>query len=131
MAVELEKRRPRRASAGPAGNQQALQQIRAALAEGDIARARDLCAIAAEAYPGDETIRKLVLALAPPKLLRTDLPPSPEISKNHGWLREHWDEYRGNWVALRDGELIGKAKDFRALRQVPGCDKDVFYAKIA
>lgn len=27
----------------------------------------------------------------------------------HEWLDQHWDEYLGEWVALRDGELLGHA----------------------
>lgn len=25
------------------------------------------------------------------------------------WLDQHWDEYVGEWVALRDGKLLGHA----------------------
>jgi hypothetical protein len=28
------------------------------------------------------------------------------VSKNMKWLREHRAEYRGKWVALRDGVLL-------------------------
>jgi hypothetical protein len=25
------------------------------------------------------------------------------------WLKQHWDEYRGKWIAVRHGELLAAA----------------------
>lgn len=35
------------------------------------------------------------------------------------WLNEHWDDYAGEWIALRDGELLGHAVELPDLvRQI-------------
>lgn len=36
------------------------------------------------------------------------------------WLEQHWDEFAGEWVALRDGELLGHAVKLADLVQQIG-----------
>ena len=28
------------------------------------------------------------------------------VKANNGWLTVHWEAYRGNWIALRAGQLL-------------------------
>jgi hypothetical protein len=41
------------------------------------------------------------------------------------WLDEHWDEYPGEWVAVRDGKLLGHAGTLaeleRQIGSIRGC----------
>jgi hypothetical protein len=36
------------------------------------------------------------------------------------WLKEHWGEYPGEWVAVRDGELLGHAATLDELKRQIG-----------
>jgi len=31
------------------------------------------------------------------------------VEKNEGWLKKHSHEFRGRWIAVRNGELMGSA----------------------
>lgn len=42
-------------------------------------------------------------------------PQPTDSTANAEWLREHSDEYRGQWVALKDGELVAAHESRRAL----------------
>lgn len=53
---------------------------------------------------------------APPRVLREGLPARPELLADDEWLKEHAEEYRGQWVALRNGELVAAAATARELR---------------
>jgi len=33
------------------------------------------------------------------------------------WLKEHWDDYPGQWVAVRDGQLLGHAATLSELER--------------
>ena len=36
------------------------------------------------------------------------------------WLKEHWGEYPGEWVAVRDGKLLGHAATLDELKRQIG-----------
>jgi len=36
------------------------------------------------------------------------------------WLDEHWGEYPGEWVAVRDGMLLGHARTLKELERQIG-----------
>jgi hypothetical protein len=36
------------------------------------------------------------------------------------WLNEHWDDYPGEWVAVRDGQLLGHAATLSELERQIG-----------
>jgi hypothetical protein len=38
-----------------------------------------------------------------------------DFSADRQWLREHGDEYAGQWVALKNGQLISSGTDNRAV----------------
>jgi hypothetical protein len=77
--------------------------------------AHTLAQIGARLFSDDEACQKYARALAPAKLLRTDLPPQPGAEADIRWLREHASEYRGRYVALKDGELLDAADSFAPL----------------
>lgn len=83
--------------------------VRLALAAGAHLFARKVAMRGAEHYPDHEELQKMARVLAPPRVVAADLPPDESMRKNHTWLREHADEYRGQWVALRDGDLLAAA----------------------
>ena len=77
--------------------------------------AHTLAQIGARQFPDHEACQKYARALAPAKLLRADLPPDPGVEKDARWLREHAAEYRGRYIALKDGELLDTADSFEPL----------------
>src|SRR2546423_13236147 len=79
-----------------------IRDIRQAFATGDHLGARELANRGAEDHPTSNELQKCANILAPPKILRTDLPPKPGIGRNYEWLRESGQEYKGQWVALYD-----------------------------
>ncbi|MBS1253813.1 MAG: hypothetical protein MAG451_02866 [Anaerolineales bacterium] len=50
--------------------------------------------------------------LAPPRFVEA-LAPSSSAQANQAWMRDHTDEYRGRWVAVRAGELLAVGETAR------------------
>jgi hypothetical protein len=38
-----------------------------------------------------------------------------DVRKNNEWLRQHHQEYLGQWIALNEGELLSANKNFLEL----------------
>jgi len=92
-----------------------IRAVYLALAVGAHGTARSLTEIGARQFPGHETVQRFARVLAPPKILRADLPPDPGAAADIRWLKEHGSEYRGRYVALKDGELLDSADSFEPL----------------
>ncbi len=90
--------------------------VRLALAAGAHLFARNLAAEGARLYPNHHELRKMARLLAPPRIVHTDRPSVPSVEPNHEWLRSHSTEYRGRWVALRNGELLAAGSAARELK---------------
>ena len=89
--------------------------VRLALAAGAHLLARNLATQGAGLYPDHLELQNMAHVLAPPRVVRDDLPPVPSLQADHAWLRTHADEYRGQWVALREGVLLAAAATVREL----------------
>lgn len=50
--------------------------------------------------------------------------------KDFAWLKQHSSQYLGQWVALKDGELVGAALTISELKKQVASTKDVFLAKV-
>jgi hypothetical protein len=46
--------------------------------------------------------------------------PGRPIPGAREWLNEHWGEYWGEWVAVRDGKLLGHASTLAELEEKVG-----------
>ncbi len=68
-----------------------------------------LAQLARELFPHHERIARAARVLAPGSARSTYLPPAEGLRASRRWLREHADEYRGQWVAVRQGALVGAA----------------------
>ena len=90
--------------------------VRLALATGAHLLARKLAEYGHRLYPNHQELAKMAHILALPRVVRTDIPPTPSLQANQEWLRVHGGEYRGQWVALRDGILLATAATTRQLR---------------
>ncbi len=90
--------------------------VRLALAAGAHLLARTLAARGARLYTDHQELRKMARLLAPPRIVRADLPPDPSIQANRAWLQAHTNEYRGQWVALRSGQLLAVGSTAQELK---------------
>jgi Arc/MetJ-type ribon-helix-helix transcriptional regulator len=62
----------------------------------------------AHRYPEHDALQRYACVLAPPTVKRA---PSTAASRaaakaDQTWLNTHWEDYRGNWIALQAGELL-------------------------
>lgn len=80
-----------------------------ALAVGAHMAARNLSTQGAEAYPHSEELQKYARVLAPPKVLTNREPRNVNLAANIEWLKANKIDYKGKWVAIKDGELVGSA----------------------
>jgi hypothetical protein len=100
-----------------------------ALTAGAHLTARSLATTGAAQYPDEAELQKAARILAPPKLLRR-LPAEPEKRANQEWLRAHRLEYRGQWVALRNGQLVGSSDSLQALTAICPISPDILFTKV-
>lgn len=92
-----------------------IHAINLALKIGAFMVARRISEKGAKLYPHDETVQLHARVLAPPKILRSDLPPDPGARANMDWLKKHSLEYRGRWIVLKDGNLLDSDDSFEKL----------------
>lgn len=86
-----------------------------ALKAGAHIAARELATQGAEIHLNSEELQKYSRVLAPPKIL-TDRPQSTVHSKaNVDWLKAHKDDYKGKWIAIKDGTFLASANTYKAL----------------
>ncbi len=105
--------------------------IREALAAEDYYGARALAKQAHRDHPEDPELAVAAQVLAPPRVLRNDLPPDPTIRINMDWMEHEAHNYSGQWVAVKDGQVVASASTVRALKeQVPDL-KGHFVVKVA
>lgn len=100
-----------------------VRAVQLALTAGAHLKARQLAAEGSALYPDHDELQKYAHVLAPPKILARGLPPDPNAGADMRWLKAHWEEYRGQWVALRGGELLGVASTWRDLIEKVGNPK--------
>lgn len=97
--------------------------VHLALAAGAHLLARKLANYGYRLYPHHAELAKMAHILAPPRVVRANLSPDPSVRVNLEWMRIHAAEYRGRWVALKDGVLLTTAPTACELKdQLPTTD---------
>jgi hypothetical protein len=71
----------------------------------------------ADFFPGHGRILQAARALAPPVVSTEPGRDMRGLEDSKIWLEEHASEYRGHWVAVRDGNLLKAATTLKALKQ--------------
>jgi len=107
-----------------------LRAVQLALSAGAHMAARNLAAQGAARHPNDANLQKYARILAPPRVLRSDAPPHPGLRANRDWLMTCGDKYRGQWVALRQGVLLGAADSLAALKELIGDTSNILPTKV-
>lgn len=89
----------------------------------DLALSLDLPKQAAEAaraglaqFPDDLRFRQASRVLELPVVRSTPSQHAGGLSDSQAWLRDHAAPYRGQWVVVREGHLLGAAPDLGSLR---------------
>lgn len=86
--------------------------------------ARELVELGLRLHPTDAHIRQAHDVLAPPLAQSKRLPYTQGLDASKKWLREHTSEYRGQWVAVHNGELVGVGSTLDELRSGISEDRD-------
>jgi hypothetical protein len=81
--------------------------------------ARDLAKQGIQLFPDDEPLRRAARVFEPPtaRMSRNNTP-LKGIKESHNWLRDHAHEYRGQWIAVNQGRLLGAARTLDELRPI-------------
>lgn len=94
---------------------QIASAVRLAISAEAPALARELSMIGSELYPHDAELKALSRITASPIVTTRREPPRSDIRADRDWVRTHRQDYRGQWVALRNGELLAAAETAEAL----------------
>jgi len=107
-----------------------IHAIQTALESSDYRTAQQLSIQAVEHYPQHEELLKYAHILASPKITvsRRLSDGNPEV--NLEWVRQNRTQYRGQWVALRNGQLLISANSINELLEQLGDKQGVFLTAI-
>jgi hypothetical protein len=93
-----------------------LALVRTLLERDEIAAARNvLDTVTLDVLDQPET-RRLKRLLAPPRVT-VSLARDVDRMREYRWLRDHWQEYRGRWVAVDGGTVLASAGSLKELRE--------------
>lgn len=107
-----------------------VEAIQLALAAGAHRAASKLAVYGAEKHPDSAELRLAAHILAPPTAVVRRVPANPSAALDMEWLQAHRNQYRGLWVALRSGNLLGSADTLSALTTKFGSDSDILYTRV-
>ena len=96
--------------------------IQFALQAGAHLAARNLASQGAIQHADNAELCRQAEILAPAKIIRRGVAPASVHQQNRDWLRANEDRHRGQWVALRNGELLATAESMDAL--IPKLDEN-------
>lgn len=62
-------------------------------------------------HPDHAELKKYAHILAPPKVTSVDRGGHPEVRANREWMKENRARYRGQWVAIKNGQFLASGKN--------------------
>lgn len=74
----------------------------------------------AELFPRHNRIQQAANVLAPPVIHTEPSQDMGGLEESKEWLKQHSREYRGQWVAIRDGRLLQSANSLKELKPLVG-----------
>lgn len=107
-----------------------VRAVRLALAAGAHLMARKLADQGHRLHSDHEELAKMARILAPPRVTRTGLPSDPSVRANRAWLEAHANEYKGQWVALRNGQLLAVGSTAQELKAQLESVESAFLARV-
>ncbi len=106
-----------------------LRLIRLALGAGAHRSARDLATDARSRFPDDAEVHQFSKILGPPAPVASEEPPS-SFPDEYAWLKSNAAEFGGQWVVLRDGDLVGSGASLSHVRDEIGSLSGLFVTKV-
>ena len=94
--------------------------MRSELKKGDFYTAQNLSFQAIGQYPDHEVVKKLAYLLAPSVVTVDRNPPSTDRQANRNWIKQNRMQYRGRWIALKDGKLLADGKNIDEIAEQLG-----------
>lgn len=92
-----------------------VHAIKLALKIGAPTAAQRIYTEAISRYQNHPDIQRYARLFAPPRVQTRTSPSNPTLKANREWLKSHRNEYRGQWVAVRNGELLAAAPSLEDL----------------
>ena len=89
-----------------------VQAAKLALRAGAHLIARECALAGVKRFPEHPELQKMARILDPPKARVIKSEPNRSWQYDKAWLQTHWQEYLGQWVALRNGKLVAAAASF-------------------
>jgi len=92
-------------------------EIQRLLSAGRVSDARAIAARAASRMPGSDVFAQWQEVLAPPRARLAGKATGRSRRSEQAWLREHAQDYKGQWVALRGDMLIAAGRLLQEVRE--------------
>ncbi len=102
-----------------------LKAIDMALLVGAARLAMDLAQESVRLFPDDPRCQWSARVIAPAKIVGTGPAKAKGLRATSAWLRTHAKEYRGQWIAVREGVFLGSAPSYRELEELLKDEPDV------
>lgn len=80
--------------------------------------ARDFAHQGATLFPEYEPLQRAARMFAPGKVRTVQGMPRKGLKESHEWMKNHAEAYRGQWIAVNQGQLIGAAPTLDELRTI-------------
>ncbi|MGD2158114.1 MAG: DUF5678 domain-containing protein [Anaerolineales bacterium] len=107
-----------------------IRGIKLAFAAGAHKYAQLLANEGSKRHPDHQELRKYAKILAPPEVIQSNLPPDSTLQSNRSWLKTHRNEYKGQWVALQNGKLLGSALTLRELKKLIDRREGILFTRV-
>jgi len=85
--------------------------------------ARELAYEGRRLFPNDKRLEHFAIVLAPAKVIGTEPASDIGLEASHRWFQENSSQYKGQWIAVQNGELLGVAPTLKKLYDQIGPDK--------
>ena len=84
-----------------------LQALAHALRTGECGRARQVAMAGVTRSPMHDALHKAARVLASPtvRAVPSSAASHAAVKANNAWMKAYWQEHRGQWVTVRDGQL--------------------------
>lgn len=87
-----------------------------------VSLARELAQQGSKMFPGDTRLQQAIAVLSPPVVSGTRPARALHLKVSQRWFKEHARHYQGQWVAVRNGTLLGSAPTLQELHKRIGAD---------
>jgi hypothetical protein len=82
--------------------------------------ARELADLGMQLYPEDKMLARIAYVIAPPRVIGTRPAKNLDLPASRKWLNENSSNFKGQWIAVREGKLLGASPVFEALLEQIG-----------